>query len=254
METVAPEEHDVPIRHVTIGHPFLWLRDGYADFIAHPLPSLAYGALVALLGALVLAYQRHPLFIASALLGFLLVGPIFSAGLCELSRLRSLGQPTSFEASLQVLSRCRGQLLTLAFLLLLLAVVWFAISLAVLYALEGNIGPSLESTVWGDVMRALTPTQMLVYAGSGLVLCIGGFLLTVISVPLIIDHHLSATEAMRTSVRTARCDILPMLIWAAIVALLAAVGFATWLLGLVVIFPFLGHATWSVYKDLVPEE
>jgi len=252
METAETGDHEVPVRRVGVGHAFEWLRDGGCDFIAHPLPSLAYGALVALLGALVLAYQRHPLFIASALLGFLIVGPVFSAGLCELSRLRSRGEPTSFAASLEVLGRCRGPLLTFSFLLLVLAAVWFAISLGVLYALEGNVGPSLELTVWGDVMRTLTPMQILVYAGSAAVLCVGGFFLTVISVPLIIDRHLGAIEAMRASARAAVRDVLPMLVWAFVVALLVAIGFATWLVGLVVIFPLLGHATWKVYEDLVP--
>ncbi|MFO7550624.1 MAG: DUF2189 domain-containing protein [Haliea sp.] len=234
---------------IPLFRPFVWLADAGRDLLAHPLASMAYGALVAVLGALVLAYQRHPLFIASAILGFLVIGPVFAAGLCELSRRRSRGEVVNFDTSLRVLVRCRQPLLRLSLILLVVAAAWFAISLGVLYWMHGSIAPPLESTVWGDVWRQLTPPQLAVYATSALVLSVLAFLLTVISVPTIIDREASAVSAMRSSVAAVRQQPLVMLVWALLVCGLVIVGFATWLLGLVIIFPLLGHATWRVYED-----
>ncbi|MEQ8803026.1 DUF2189 domain-containing protein [Haliea sp.] len=151
------DQQSLQVNHrMHLFRPFAWLVDAGRDFLAHPLASMAYGALVAVLGALVLAYQRHPLFIASAILGFLVIGPVFAAGLCELSRRRARGEVVNFDTSLQVLVRCRQPLVKL--------------------------------------------------------------------------------------------------VWALLVCALVVAGFATWLLGLVVIFPLLGHATWRIYEDCGRQE
>lgn len=239
---------------LSLSRPFVWLADGTRDFLAHPLASMTYGVLVAVLGAFVLAYQRHPLFIASAVLGFLLIGPVFTAGLCELSRRRALGESVNFDTSLQVLVRCRRPLLRLSLILLVVAAAWFAISLGVLYWMHGSIAPPLESTIWGDVWGQLTASQVAVYAASALVLSVLAFLLTVISVPTIIDREVGARAAIRSSIAVSTRNPVVMLIWALLVCALVIVGFATWLLGLVVIFPLLGHATWRVYEDFGRQE
>lgn len=252
MATTAPYSTHSNSHPLPVWQPCIWLRDGWRDLWSHPGASLAYGALVAVLGGLLLAYQRHPLFIATATLGFLLVGPAFAAGLCELSRWRALGRRVTFDTSLQVLARCREPLRRFALMLLALAALWFAVSLAALSWTQVDIAPTLASTVWGDVLRQLSPVQLLVYAGIALVTAIGGFALTVISVPLIIEREVSATTAMRCSAAATWHHLPVMLVWASLVGMLVLVGFATWLLGLIVIFPLLGHATWRAYEDLRP--
>jgi uncharacterized membrane protein len=68
---------------------------------------------------------------------------------------------------------------------------------------------------------------------------------------MIIEHHVSAATAMRTSLRVAAKDLPAMLVWGALIVLLVGLGFATAMLALVVVFPLLGHATWYAYRDLV---
>lgn len=230
--------------------PFTWVLAAARDLLAHPLASLAYGVLVVALGILVLAYQQHPLYVAAAVLGFLLVGPVFAAGCCELSLRRERGEAADFGHSLEVLVRCRGPLLRLASGLLLVALLWFAVALGVLYWAHGSVAPSIESTVWGNVLAQLSPLQVLVYAGAALGLAVVSFTLTVISVPAIIDRGLSAAEAMGASLALCRRHPLVMLVWAVLVAALVALGTAFWLVGLAVIFPLLGHATWRAYVEL----
>ena len=77
------------------------------------------------------------------------------------------------------------------------------------------------------------------------------FALSVVTIPMIVDRHVDANTAMRMSLRVTVRDFPAMLIWAALIAGLIVLGFVTGLLGMVVIFPLLGHATWRAYKELV---
>ena len=94
-----------PGHRVPLSRPFIWLGRGWDDLRHGPLASLAYGWLIASLGALILAYSRHPVYLAAAIAGFLLVGPVVTAGVCELSRRRDHGETMTFQESLRGLFR-----------------------------------------------------------------------------------------------------------------------------------------------------
>jgi uncharacterized membrane protein len=89
------------------------------------------------------------------------------------------------------------------------------------------------------------------YLAVGLVLAAVVFALSVVTIPLIVDRHVDASTAMRMSLRVTVRDFPAMLVWAGLIATLIVIAFATSLLGMVVIFPLLGHATWRAYKELV---
>jgi uncharacterized membrane protein len=242
-----------PVHHVPATRPFLWLRDGWDDFMHHRSASLAYGAIVSLLGALILAYARHPLFLAGVMSAFLLVGPIFTAGLCELSRCRDHGETTNFQRSLFALRKNRDRLFDFAMALAFIALTWFAVTGFFIYGSTGSLAPTFEATIWGDVMRHISVTHLTYYIGIGAILAIVVFALSVVSVPLIIERHVDARIAMRMSLKVTARELPAMLVWAALVVLLVAIGFATKLWAMVFIFPLLGHATWRAYRELVEQ-
>ncbi|MAT95327.1 MAG: hypothetical protein CME59_22375 [Halioglobus sp.] len=239
------------VRNVPLTRPFIWLSEGWADLMHHRAASLAYGVLVALLGVLIFAYSRHPFYLAAVSAAFLLVGPILTAGCCELSRLQDAAQAAGFEDSLRPLSRNRQALLGVAQTLALLALAWFALSAGLYFGLVGSPAPSLASTVGGDVLRQLSANQLFAYGVVGLVLAGAVFTLSVVTVPMIVDRHVDAATAMRMSLRVTLRDLPVMLVWALLIALLVAAGFATGLIGMIVIFPLLAHATWRAYTELV---
>jgi uncharacterized membrane protein len=239
------------VRNVPVSRPFVWLLDGWDDLLHHRGASLAYGLLVSFLGALILAYGGHPLFIAAVCLGFLLVGPMFTAGLCELSRCRDEGLVADFQSSLLPLRQCRSSLVGVAETLALLALIWFVISGFFYSAMVGDIAPSLETSMWGGIAEQLNDSQWIAYILIGLVLAAVVFALSVVTIPMIIERHVDASTAMRMSLRVTMRDFPAMLVWAALIAGLIIIGFATSLWGMVVIFPLLGHATWRAYKELV---
>ena len=240
-----------PVRRVPLSRPFIWLLEGWDDLKHHAWASLAYGLLISVLGALILAYGRHPFFIAAVCTGFLLVGPLLTAGLCELSRCRDRGEIADFQSSLVALKRSRGGLLGVARTLAILSAIWFGFWGALYFGLVGSVAPSLETSMWGFFATQFTASQLLAYAAVGLTLCILVFALSVVTVPLIVDRHVDAGTALRMSLRVAARDFPAMLVWAGLISALVLFGFATKLLGMVLVFPLLGHATWRAYRELV---
>jgi len=229
----------------------VWIGKGWDDLLHHRGASLAYGWLVSVMGVLILAYARHPLFIAFTITAFLLVGPIMTAGLCELSRRQSIGEHADFATSLGALRGHRHNLMGFANALLVIGALWFIISSAIVFSAAGSVAPPVAATVGGDVLRQISSTQLFGYVASGGLLACLVFAISVVAVPMIVENNVNAKTAMGTSLKICQRDLPAMLVWAAIIAASVAIGFATYLVGMIVIFPVLGHATWHAYKDLV---
>jgi len=216
-----------------------------------PRRELAYGVIVSAFGALILTLWSHPYLIAASISGFLLVGPLLGTGLVELSRRRERGDAVGFDASLSALGRHREALLRFSLGLLLIAVVWFGASTIMLAMVLGSAAPGLGSTVWGRLLDQVSSAQLLSYFAVGGILAAIVFARSVVAVPMIVDRDVDAATAVRTSHRVTLADLPAMLIWAALIVLLTAIGFLTFLVGMVVVFPLLGHATWHAYRDMV---
>ena len=159
-------DHPLLVHRVPPSRPLIWLGMAWEDFTHHPLASLGCGVLIALMGAVVLLFNRHPYMVAGALTAFLLVGPMMTTGLCELSRRRERGQPISFELSLKALRHNRGQVLAFSNGLMLIGLVWILLSAMLLQIAIGEAGPPIADTVWGGAWSKLSPGQLLLYFGT----------------------------------------------------------------------------------------
>lgn len=232
--------------------PLQWLRRG-ADDLKHSLwVSLTYGVIVTAIGALILALGNHPYYIDAAVTGFLLVGPVLGTGLCELSRRRERGESLSFDASLSPLMRNREELLRFGFRLLLVGAVWFSVSTVLLQGIFGSAMPEATSMLWDNALAYASAGELFGYIVSGGALAVLVFALSVVAVPVLISRdNISADAAMRASLSACLHNLPAAIVWAALIAILVAVGFATMLVGMLVIFPLLGHATWHAYRDLM---
>lgn len=251
MNIISTHSPSYPIRAVPATRPLIWLQRGWHDLLQHPIASLTYGLLVSGMGLIILSYERHPFFVAAAISVFLLVGPIVSAGLCELSRRSDYSEPADFDSSLKALRPNRDNLLGVANRLFVISVAWFVVSYLIMQSTIESVAPGIHQTVWGDVMHSLSSEQIAAYLFSGAVLAVMVFVMSIVTVPMIIDRHVDATTAIKTSLRVSLKDLPAMLLWAAMIVLLMLLGFATFLVAMVVIFPLLGHATWYAYRDLV---
>lgn len=236
--------------HIAMGEPLHWVSQGLHDFRRVPGVGIAYGLMVTVLGWLVFALGTHPYFIAAAVSGFLLLGPILGAGLIEASRAMAAGETPTFETSLRGLTRNRSALERFAVVLLAIAAAWLVISTGVLSATLGPIAPNVTQSLWDNSLRMMSPEQWLAWAAIGGVLAVLSFAISVIAVPLILDQNVSAGDAVRGSLHAVARHPVACAEWALVIVLLSAVGIATALVGLIVIYPMLGHASWHAYQAL----
>ena len=238
------------VLRVPIYQPFRWLRAGWLDM--RKPTSLSYGALIVALGWTLLVFcGTHPYFVAAAISGFLLVGPVMSAGLCEISRRYSLGQSATFDDSLEGFTRNAPALIEFGVILAICAAVWFGISALLLGTVFHIDAPDIGETLYRGFLDSTNRSQVFAYIVVGGVLATWVFAVSVVSIPLIIDRHVSAGQAMRASVNAVLHNIPAMIVWSALILVLTIIGYATLLFGLLYIVPLLGHATWHAYKDMI---
>src|ERR1700694_2370611 len=184
---------------IPVFQPFTWLRAGWLD-MRRPA-SLAYGALIVAVGWTILVFcGTHPYLIAAAISGFLLVGPLMSAGLCEMSRRYSLGQPATFDDSLDGFKRNAPALFEFGVILAVCAAVWFGVSALLLGTVFHIDAPDISETLYRGFLDSTTRSQVLAYIVIGGLLATAVFSVSVVAIPLIIDRHASAAQAMRASV------------------------------------------------------
>lgn len=240
------------IRRAGLMTPFFWLIRGWQDILKHPGMSMFYGVMISAMGVVILLFSsNHIYLIAAAISGFLLVGPFLSIGLLELSRQQEHGKALSFDDSLAVLVSKKTPLKHFATTLLAISLFWFIVSGLVLFVMYGNITPSIQDSLWGGFLEMVTPQQIALYLMVGGILAGIVFVLSAVSIPAIIDSQITALDAMLLSIRVVLTNLPIMIIWASLIVVLTVVAFGSYLLGMIIIYPLLGHATWHAYRDLV---
>jgi uncharacterized membrane protein len=232
------------------------LKRGWEDFKAVPSHAIVlcviYPVLGLVLARTVMGYSVLPLLFPLAA-GFALIGPFAALGLYELSSRRELGEEASAWDAMEVLrSPSFGAMLGLGTLLLALFVTWVATAQAIYVAAFGYEGVTGISDF---LRRVLTTPQgwwlIVVGCGAGFLFALAALCISVISFPLMLDRHASAGEAMVTSLRAVAKNPVPMAAWGVIVAVLLALGTIPAFLGLAVVIPLLGHATWHLYRKVI---
>lgn len=239
------------LRPVSAGRPLYWLRLGWADLWAHPLPSLLYGVLVTLLGWLLLGLARHqPHYVPTVLGAFFLLAPLVAAGLYELSRARAAGHSPGFADSLQGLRRNAGTIADFGIVLVVLAILWeraAAVFFALAYGGELVDGQHFIREVFVSGQYRVV---VLVWLLSGALVAALVFAVTAIGMPMVIDRQVDVITAMSASLANMRRNRAAMSVWALLIVALCALGMLLALAGLVLILPWLGHATWWAYRDI----
>ena len=247
------------IRTIGLSELHQALRRGWEDFKAVPshaiILCIIYPVLGLVLARTVLGYSVLPLLFPLAA-GFALLGPFAALGLYELSRRRERGEQATAWDALEVLSAPSfGAMLGLGVLLLALFVTWVATAQAIYIAAFGYEGATGISDF---TTRVLTTPQgwwlIVVGCGVGFLFALVALCISVVSFPLMLDRHAGAGDAMVTSLRAVARNPLPMAAWGLIVAVLLVAGSLPFFLGLAVVIPLLGHATWHLYRETIEPE
>lgn len=235
---------------------FQWLSAGWRDLMVQPAPSLIYGFIVFLISAAIvfgLFAFGWDYILFPAFAGFMVVGPIVAVGLYEKSRHIMAGQATTLWDMIFVRPASGGQILFTGVLLCLLMLIWMRAAV-IIYALFFGVRPfpGLEHIVAMLFTTPVGAAMLIVGTAVGALFAAFSFAISVFSIPMMLDERMDAFTAMGTSMALVWNNRPVMLTWGAIVLALFLLSLATGLLGLIVVFPVLGHGTWHAYRAIRP--
>lgn len=244
------------IRRITVADLCLALSRGWEDFRAIPTQILFLGLLYPVVGFIAARFATGGLLplLFPLLAGLSLMGPVVALGLYEISRRRERGEPVSLLTAFSAFrAPALGSILVLGAVLFAIFLAWL-VSARLIYL--ATLGDGSHGETIGALLSAAVSTPegwRLILIGNGV-----GFLyaalvlgLTVVSFPLLLDRPTDPWTAMRISIAAVARNPVPMALWGLIVAGLLALGALPLLIGLAVVLPVLGHATWHLYRRVV---
>jgi uncharacterized membrane protein len=244
--TINPRPFVVPCAQLSWRAPLRWLALGWRDLRRAPGLSLVFGLVILAVSVAVsvLAWQLGRFALLAALLsGFVFVAPLIGVGLYCVSRELEAGRQPSLRHSFTLARRVAGQAAVFALAQLVVLLVWSRAGMMV------SAFVPLDPDNWRTVAEFL-----LIGSAAGSVFAALTFAAAAVSLPMIADREVDMITACVSSINAVLRNKGPMLLWAFLLALLTAVGFATAYLGLVLIMPWLAYATWHAYRETLDPE
>jgi uncharacterized membrane protein len=238
------------LTRLTLGAPVRWLMHGWHDYRRCPGIGFFYGVCFFVMGhALFAVFHSAPQYVLALSAGFRLMGPFLSLGLYHASREIEQGRTPSLAQSLLAWEESMGAMAVFAGVLLILEMLWGRASLIV-FAVTFQDVPDAR-----NVLQQLLDPQnlefLITYTCVGSVFAGLIFVTSVISIPAIMDRRADAISAGLTSIRACLENPLVMLTWGALIVLLMLAAMLPYFLGLIILGPLVGHATWHAYRDVL---
>jgi len=232
--------------------PLRWLSRGWRDVRAHPGIAAFYGGafwvMALVLGAVFRSRPEYTMTIAS---GCLLVGPFLAMGLYEVSRRREQGLQPSLGASLTCWDSHIRSMAMLVLVLIVLELLWGRASLVV-FAVFFNTGMPSTASVMQAVFNPENWEFVAAYTVVGGAFAALVFSVSVVSIPMILDRDTDAITAAITSLEVVFSNTFTLIFWGLLITgLTVAALVLPWAMGLLLIGPLLGHASWHAYRGSV---
>ena len=244
------ESRRFAVRSIPLLRPVGWLARGWRDLVRCPLPGLLHGLALAVVGAALIALAHDRFWLLSgAFTGFLLVAPVLATGLYAISRALERGERADLSVAVAAW-RPEGRLVVFGLLLAFAGTGWVMSSASLI---TGFAPVPVRTPL--DFIRVVVLNDhshlFEIWLAMGALLAAPVFASSVVALPLLLDRQIGVLAAVLTSWRVVQAHPLPMALWAALLMGLTVLGMATGLLGLIVIAPWLAHASWHAYRDLV---
>ena len=257
----GPKALETPIELRRIGPEdcFAALREGFDDFMATPTHVAFVGIFYAVAGIVLAALSSfanalHLIFPLAA--GFALIGPFFAVGLYELSRRREAGLPASWRDAFAVFrSPALPSVIMLGLFLLALFALWIGTAQYLYTWLYGPKAPAAAAPYLHDVLTTGRGWTLILVGGAiGFCFAAVSLMISVVAFPLMLDRDVGLAPAIVASTRLTRANPGPVALWGALVVAALVVGSLPLFIGLAVVMPVLGHATWRFYRRAITRE
>lgn len=237
----------VSCRKISIQAPFRWLAKGWQDYRRAPLHSLVYGFIFAAIGGILVLFSQYEqnYFLAGLLVSVLIIGPALAFGMYDISRLLEENQEPSFVHQRTNAIRQMGRVLMLIMLLSLT----FLVLLLVTPMVQSMFSAAKPFAVTATVPLSYSDT-LFVYGAFAYVL----FWVSMFALPMILGQDADAMTAITSSIYAVWRNKWVLSVWALVIVGLTLVGFATALIGFILIVPLLGYATWHGYRETILSE
>ena len=244
------------IRRIGVSDVFDALRLGFEDFWDKPSHYVFLCLIYPVVGVFLITWTSggnalqliYPL-----VTGFALLGPFAALGLYEISRRREQHLDTSWKHALDVRkSPAMPAIAALGIMLMALFVAWLFTAQALFAWLYGDAAPASYTGFINDVLTTQRGWTLMILGNLvGFLFALVALSTTVVAFPLLLDRDIGAYAAVETSARAIMANPVPMLLWGLIVAAALVVGSIPLLVGLAIVLPVLGHATWHLYRKLI---
>ena len=233
-----------PCRLLEPSAPFQWLKLGWRDMWAAPKQSLSYGAMLTLLSGLIALttwrYGTLAMYLGLAS-GFVFIGPFLALGLYSISYQVDAKLPPKLSFSLREGREHFRETMVLGICLLVVLLVWGRAA-----TIMNVFRPSHVVESWRDLVPYFGIGSLV-----GAVFSVIVFAATAFSLPMLLDRRTDAITAVVTSINATLRNKRTMFVWGTLIAASVLIGFATMLLGFVVLLPVIGHATWHAYRATI---
>ena len=247
------------VNKISIADVFDALRLGFEDFREKPshyvFLCLMYPIAGIFLTMLTSGANLAPM-VFPLMSGFVLIGPIAAIGLYEISRRREAGLDTSWKHALDVRhSPALPSIIAVGLLLFGIFTVWLVTAQTIYTNFLGEVFPRSMSLFLQQVFATPEGMQLILWGNlTGLGFALVVLAITVVTFPMLLDRDCGAVAAMVASIRATFVNPIPVLLWGLIVAASLVIGTIPLFIGLALVIPILGHATWHLYRKLIARE
>ena len=233
-----------PCKKLEMTAPLRWLKLGWADIRTAPKQSLTYGAILVALCysvSLLIWFFGGLGLLMSVMSGFLFLGPILAIGLYSISCQIQAGQKPVLGYCLREGKRHMGNELVFAVILSVIFLVWARAA-----TMTNIFYPEETNAAWTQFIPFFAVGTLEGTVFSAIIFCFSAF-----SLPMIMDRKVDVVTAVVTSINAVLRNKKVLLLWAIIIVLVVAIGFATAFLGFIVLMPLIGHGTWHAYQETI---
>ena len=247
---------EIGIRKIGVNDLWQALKEGHDDFKAKP-STIAFVFVIYPLFALLLTLflvGENLLHLAFPMVaGLTFLGPVVSVGLFEMSRRRERGLELVWRSAVDfVHSSSFAPIIALSVTMMVLYVAWLFTAQFLYFGLFSAVPPDSVSTFVTQVLTTRRGGALIFYGTLlGFLFAVAALSISVVAFPLALDRPVTAITAACASIKAVASNPLMMAVWGIIVVVLLAAGAMLFLIGLAVVLPVLGHATWHLYRKVV---